>query len=101
MIDRFNLIYFKERTFVAGCWCTIFDVFLFLEWWGGLSKWGPGLRLFLVRLVAVVSWCLLLLLESAEVSISARGSTVLDGNSSLFMVMVGRLVDVQCALGPI
>ena len=38
---------------------------------------------------------------SAEVSISARGSTVLDGNSSLFMVMVGRLVDVQCALGPI
>jgi hypothetical protein len=74
MIDRFNLIYFKERTFVAGCWCTIFDVFLFLEWWGGLSKWGPGLRLFLVRLVAVVSWCLLLL-GSAEASISARGST--------------------------
>ena len=72
--NRFNPIYFKERTFVAGCWCTIFDVFLFLEWWGGLSKWGPGLRLFLVRLVAVVSWCLLLL-GSAEASISARGST--------------------------
>ena len=37
----------------------------------------------------------------AEASISARGSTVLDWNSSLFMVMVGRLVDVQCVLGPI
>jgi hypothetical protein len=26
---------------------------------------------------------------------------LLDGNSSFFMVMVGRLVDVQCVLGPI
>jgi len=29
MIDRFNPIYYKEHSFVAGYWCTFFDAFLF------------------------------------------------------------------------